>query len=268
MARCIAETAAVDPRAEIADEVFIGPFSVIGPKVSIGKGTRIENNVTLTGRTTLGEDNHVYPNTVIGAEPQDVSYRGSDTQVVLGSRNIIRESVTINRATEKEDGVTILGDDCYLMANCHVAHDCKLGSRVMIANATLLGGHVHIHDDASLSGGIAVHHYTTIGSFSFTGGLSRVLHDIPPFMLCEGSPARARCVNVIGLRRHDFLESTIEALHEAYRLIYRSRVGLEKAHEALRSMEMLTPTVNQLLGFLQNQYEGRNGRGRERRRAA
>src|SRR5688572_28272984 len=115
MARCIAETAAIDPRAEIADEVFIGPFTVVGPKVVIGKGTRVENNVTLTGSTTLGVDNHIYPNTVIGAEPQDISYRGSDTHVQIGSRNIIRESVTINRATEKEDGVTSIGDDCYLM---------------------------------------------------------------------------------------------------------------------------------------------------------
>ena len=234
----------------------------------IGKGSRIENNVTLTGRTTLGEDNHVYPNTVIGAEPQDVSYRGSDTQVVIGCRNTIRESVTINRATEKEEGVTTLGDDCYLMAGCHIAHDCKLGSRVMLANATLLGGHVHIQDDASLSGAVAVHHFTTIGSFSFTGGLSRVLHDVPPFMLCEGIPARPRCVNIIGLRRHQFPEATLEALHEAYRLLYRSRVGLDQARESLRAMDMLTPTANQLLDFLQNQHEGRNGRGRERRRAA
>src|SRR5262249_53907907 len=161
-----------------------------------GRGTKLENNVTLMGHVTLGQYNHVFPGAVIGGEPQDISYRGSDTRVEVGDHNIIREGVTINRASEKEDFVTSVGDHNFLMAFCHVAHDCKLGSHIIIANGTLLGGHVHIRDHASLSGGVVVHHYGTIGSYSFTGGLSRVLHDVPPFMLVEGSPARPRCINV------------------------------------------------------------------------
>ncbi len=182
MAGFIAENVSIHPRAEIDDDVEIGPFCVIGPNVKIGRGTRLENHVTLMGNVAIGEENHIYPNVVIGGEPQDISYRGTDTQVILGDHNVIREGVTINRGSEKEDGITAVGDHNFLMACSHVAHDCKLGSHIVIANATLLGGHVHVHDYASLSGGAAVHHFTSIGSFSFVAGLARVLHDVPPFM--------------------------------------------------------------------------------------
>ena len=125
---------------------------MIGPDVKIGNGTKLENSVTLMGRVTLGEHNHLFPGVVIGAEPQDVSYRGTDTRVVIGDRNIFREGVTVNRASEKEDGTTTIGNSNFLMACCHVAHDCKLGDYIIMANATLLGGHVHIYDHATLSG--------------------------------------------------------------------------------------------------------------------
>jgi UDP-N-acetylglucosamine acyltransferase len=154
------------------------------------------------------------------------------------------------------------------MACSHVAHDCRLGDRVIMANGTLLGGHVHVQDYASLSGAVAVHHYTTIGGYSFVGGMSRVLHDVPPFMLVEGSPARPRCINLVALRRNNFPEDVIRALSDAHRLLYRSRVGLDHAREILRQDGKLLPQVNQLLGFIQIQQEGRNGRGRELRRAA
>ena len=172
MAVFIAPGAVVDPRAELDDEVYVGPFCVVGPKVRIGAGTRLENGVTLMGRVTLGRDNRLYPGVVVGADPQDLSYRGADTQVTIGDGNTLRESVTVNRASEKEDGVTSLGDNNYLMACVHVAHDCKLGSGIVIANSTLLGGHVHIGDHATLSGNIGVHQFASIGKFSFTAGLS------------------------------------------------------------------------------------------------
>lgn len=268
MATNVSPLASVAPEAELDDDVEIGPFAHIGPDVKIGRGTKVENNVTLIGRVTIGSDNHIFPGAVIGHEPQDLSYRGSPTEVLIGDRNIIRESVTINRATEKEDGLTTLGNDCFIMAGCHIAHDCRVGSRVILANATLLGGHVHIHDDATLSGGVAVHHFTTVGSYSFTGGLSRVLNDVPPFMLCEGIPTRPRCVNLVGLKRNNFSDEAIHALSEAHRLLFRARVGVDQARELLRAGEMLVPAVNHLLNFIQNQHEGRHGRGRDRRRAA
>ena len=151
MAARIADTASVDSTAEIDDEVEIGPFCVIGPHARIGSGTRLVNSVTIMGHVTIGHDNVIYPNVVIGGEPQDISYAGSDTQVVIGDGNIIREGVTINRGSEKEDGITRIGDHNFLMACCHVAHDCKLGNHIIMANGTLLGGHVHVHDYASMS---------------------------------------------------------------------------------------------------------------------
>ncbi len=264
----IAANAHVDHRAEIDEDVEIGPFSVIGPEVCIGRGTRIANNVTITGRVTIGEENHIHPNVVIGGEPQDLSYRGSDTRVEIGHFNTIREGVTINRATEKEHGVTRVGDHNYLMAGSHVAHDCELSDHIVIANGTMLGGHVHIHDHASISGSVGVHHFATIGSYSFVSGLARVLHDVPPFMLVEGSPARPRCINIVALKRNSFFPDVINCLAEAHRLIYRAKVGLEPAREILRGNDQLVPQVQQLLEFVQGQQEGKHGRSRELRRAA
>jgi UDP-N-acetylglucosamine acyltransferase len=268
MARHLAENASIDSRAEIDDEVEIGPYCVIGPKVRIGRGTRLENNVTVMGNVAIGAFNHIYPNAVIGGEPQDITYTGSDTKVVIGDHNIIRECVTINRASEKEDGITRVGEHNFLMACCHVAHDCQLGNHIIIANNTLLAGHAHVHDHASLSGAVAVHQFVTIGGYAFVAGLSAVRHDVPPYMLVEGYPGRPRCINAVGLKRNNFSPQVIQALSEAHRLLFRSKVGLENAWEVLRANGQLVPQVNHLLSFIQGQHEGVHGRGRERRRAA
>jgi UDP-N-acetylglucosamine acyltransferase len=268
MATFFADTAVIDARAEIDDEVEIGPYCVIGPKAKIGRGTRLENNVTLMGNVEIGCGNRIYPNAVIGGEPQDISYAGSDTKVLIGDNNIIRECVTINRASEKEDGVTQIGNNNFLMACSHVAHDCQLGNNIIIANNTLLAGHVHVHDHASLSGAVAVHHFATIGAYCFIAGVSAVRHDVPPYMLIEGMPARPRCINAVGLKRNNFTPQVIQALSEAHRLLFRSKVGLENAWEILRANGQLVPQVNHLLSFIQEQHEGQHGRGRERRKAA
>jgi UDP-N-acetylglucosamine acyltransferase len=264
----ISDHALVDPRAELDDEVYIGPFCVVGPGARIGRGTRLENNVTVMGRVSLGQFNQILPGTVLGAPPQDISYRGTDTEVIIGDHNIFRESVTINRASEKEEGITSIGSHNFFMAGCHVAHDCRLGNHIVMANATLLGGHVQVQDFASLSGGVAVHHYTTIGRYSFIGGLARVVQDVPPYILAEGHPAKPRCVNIVALKRHNFPSDVVHCLGEAFRLIYRAKVGLDHAREILRGNDHLVPQVNEMLSFIQGQQEGRHGRGRERRRAA
>jgi len=268
MATCVADNVYIDPRAEIDEEVEIGPFCVIGPGARIGRGTRLENNVTVMGNVTLGEYNHVYPGVVLGGEPQDISYSGADTRVVIGNHNILRECVTINRGTEKEEGITSLGDYNFLMACSHVAHDCRLGNHIILTNGVLLGGHGHGHDYASLSGGAAVHHFATIGRYSFVAGLSGVRHDVPPYMLVEGVPARPRCINVVALKRNNFTSEMIDCLAEAHRLLYRAKVGLEHAREILRSNGQLIPHVEHLLDFVGGQHQGRHGRGREHRRAA
>ena len=234
----------------------------------VGRGTVLANHVTTMGHVTIGERNRIFPNCVIGGEPQDVSYQGSATRVEIGHENLIREGVTINRASEKEDGLTSIGSGNFLMACCHVAHDCRVGDHVTIANGTLLGGHVRVHSRAALSGAVAVHHWVTIGAWAFVAGLSRVLHDVPPFMLCEGAPARPRCINVVALKRGGFDARAIEAVSEAHRLLFRAKVGLEKAREILRAEAELSPEMEELFGFLALQQEGRHGRSRERRRAA
>jgi UDP-N-acetylglucosamine acyltransferase len=261
-------TAVVAASARLAPGVVVGPHCVVSAGASIGPGTILENHVTLMGTVRIGARNRIFPNAVIGADPQDVSYRGSDTCVEIGDDNVIREGVTINRASEKEDGVTVVGSRNFLMACCHVAHDCRIGDGVIIANGTLLGGHVRLHSHASLSGSVAVHHWATIGSYAFVSGLSRVLHDVPPYMLCEGAPARPRCVNVVALRRGGFPAETVGAVTEAHRLLYRARVGQDRAREILRSQSMLVPEVEAVLEFLSNQQEGRHGRALPRRRAA
>jgi UDP-N-acetylglucosamine acyltransferase len=268
MATYVAENVYIDPRAELDADVEIGPFCVIGPHVRIGRGTRLQNNVTLMGRVTLGQHNRVYPGAVIGGEPQDISYAGGETQVRIGDHNIIRECVTINRGSEKEEGITSIGDHNFLMACCHVAHDCRVGNHTIITNGTLLGGHVHIHDHAILSGGVAVHHFATIGCYSFVAGMSAVRHDVPPFMLVEGYPAKPRCINIVALKRNHFPPEVVAALSEAHRLLYRARVGLDHARDILRANGHLCPEVEHLLDFIGDQHEGKHGRGRERRRAA
>ena len=261
-------TAIVPAGAHLEPGVVVGPYCVLSERAVIGAGSVLENHVTVMGSVRLGRGNRVFAGAVIGADPQDISYRGTDTRVEIGDGNVIREGVTINRASEKEDGVTVVGNRNVLMAFCHVAHDCRLGDGVIIANGTLLGGHVRVRSHASLSGSVAVHHWATIGEYAFVAGLARVLHDVPPYMLCDGSPARPRCVNVVALRRGGFPAETIEAITEAHRLLYRARVGLDKARDILRSQAMLVPEVETVLGFLSNQQEGRHGRALPRRRAA
>jgi UDP-N-acetylglucosamine acyltransferase len=268
MAVSIHPSAIVDPAAALDDGVVIGPGCVVGPGAFLGEGTRLINHVTIMGNVRMGRNNVVYPNCVIGSDPQDHGYRGEETWVVIGDDNIFREAVTIHRATTKENGITRIGDHNMLMGGVHVAHDVIIGSQVNIANNTAIGGHVHIHDYAALSALIGVHQFTTIGSYSFIGGLARIVMDVPPFMLIEGNPMEIRCVNVIGLKRRGFSQIEIQSLAEAHRLLYRMKIGSFKALDSLRSEGRITEPVQKLFDFLDKQHSGRHGRGRERKRAA
>ncbi len=264
----ISKLADVHPSAAIEAGVTIGPFCVIGPHSKIGAGTRLLNNVCLVGHVELGRDNVVWPGTCLGGEPQDISYRGTPTRVVVGDRNIIRENVTINRGSEKEDGITSVGNDNYFMANSHVGHDCVVGDKVILGQGSMLGGHCHIHSNAILSGCVAAHHFASIGQYAFVGGVSKVLQDIPPYMLADGNPARCKCTNVVALKRNNFPRETISALNETFRLLYRGRVGAEQAREVLKCKNMLCAEVLQLLDFLDLSKVGRHGRSRHITKAA
>jgi len=254
--------AIVDPAARIADGASIGPYCVVGGGVEIGSGTRLDNGVTVQGNTVIGRDNAISPYAVIGTAPQDLKYKGGDTRVVIGDRNTIREYVTINLGTEKGGGVTTVGNDNLLMCTCHVAHDCHVGSGCVISNAVLLAGHIAIGDCVVLSGAVAIHHFVTVGEYSFIGGMSRVVRDVPPFLVTEGDPAEARTVNVVGLRRNGFSEERIAALDDAVRAIFRSGEPMSGTLLKLQS-GAVTPDVARLVAFLKARCDGKHGRANQ-----
>lgn len=264
----ISPLACVDPNAKIGRGVEIGPFCVIGPNVEIGDATILQNNVTVIGHTKIGQRNQIFANCVIGGEPQDLSYKGTPTRVEIGDENTFREGVTINRGTEKEIGLTSVGSRNYLMTGCHIAHDCVVGSQITMANGCMLAGHVHVHDNVTFSGVVAVHHFCSVGSFSFVAGLSRVIQDVPPFMLCDGIPSRPRKVNLIALRRNNIPNPDIHALGEAFRLLYHDTVGIERSKQTLLEQELWCPSVEHLFLFLEHKLGGAKGRGRDRRSKA
>jgi len=264
----VSPLAVVDPDAVLEDDVQVGPFCMIEADVQIGAGTRLDNGVTIKKGVRIGEHNHFHAGAVVGGEPQDISYKGERTEVHIGDHNVFREGVTVNRGTVKDRALSTIGSNCYFMACSHIAHDCVLGDHIIMANGSMLGGHVHVADRATISGGVAVHHFVSIGAFSFVSGVSRVLHDVPPFMLVEGFPTRPRCINIVALKRNDFSDSEIKAISDAHRLLYRAKVGLDHAREILTTNGQLLPPVGQLLDFVARSSGGRHGRARDVRRAA
>ncbi len=268
MSTNIAPSAVVDPRAKLGRNVRIGHFSVIGPDVTLGDDTIVDSHCVLSGHTTIGEGNHFFSGCVIGTHPQDTGYRDTPTSVEIGDGNTFREHCTVNRATEKEDGITRVGDNNYLMTNVHVAHDCKLGDRIVIANNGMLGGHVRVYNDVTIAGGVGVNHFASIGQMSFVSAMSRVLHDVPPFMIVDGQPAKPRAVNSVGLKRHDYPVEDIEVLSRAYRLMYRSRVGVEAARRELMQTGPFRPVIVQFFEFIDFAGTGKHGRGRQQRKKA
>lgn len=266
MAASIAKTAVIDPRARIGKDVKIGHFCVIGPDVTIQDGTVLQENVVVKGNTTIGEGNKLFAGCIIGTDPQDVSYRNTDTRVVIGDNNTFREMCTVNRASEKEDGITSIGDNNYFMTNTHVAHDCKLGDRIVTANNCMLGGHVHIGNDVTLAGGVGVHHFVSVGQLSFVGAMSCCIQDVPPFMIVDGGHAKPRCVNAVGLKRNSYPKEDVDVLNRAFKLMYRARVGIDAARTELFATGPIRPVLIQLFDHLERATVGRHGRGRDQRR--
>src|SRR3954470_13040646 len=196
----ISTQAVVDRNAEIADDVEIGPFCVIWPDVKIGPGCRLLNNVTILGHTTIGRDNVFFPNSVIGAPPQDLKSRGAPPRLEIGDGNTFREAVTVHVGTEKGGGVTRIGNANLLMINVHLGHDVQLGSRCVISNNTMIAGHVVIEDNVNMMGLVGIHHFVTIGKFPYLGGAARIHHDVPPFVKVDGED-KIRSLNTTGLKR-------------------------------------------------------------------
>lgn len=249
-------TAVVSPHAEIASGVTIGPYSTIGDHVTIGRDTEIGAHVVIEGHTRIGERNRVSPFTSIGGPPQDVGYKGEDTRVKIGDDNVIRDYVTINRSTTKENWETVIGNHNYLMAYTHVAHDCVLGDGVVMANLATLGGHVKIGDRVNLAGLVAVHQYVRIGAYAFLGGMSAITKDIPPFVLTSGRDVKLYGINQKGLIRAGFSREAIDGLKKAYRIIWRGKKRLNEGIKQVREEIPTFPELEVLLGFCEESKRG------------
>lgn len=228
--------AVIDPQAELDEGVRIGPFAIIGPEVRIGKGTEIGPHVVIKGPTTIGCDNHIFQFASIGEDPQDKKYAGEATRLEIGDRNKIREFTTIHRGTAQDAGITSIGSDNLLMAYTHVAHDCRIGDQAILANAASLGGHVHIGDYAILGGFTIVHQFSHIGAHSFCAMGSVITRDVPPYVTVGGHPAEPRGINAEGLRRRGFSADAVGRIKKAYKLLYKSKLRLEEAAEAIREL--------------------------------
>lgn len=266
MSQSISPLSQVDPQARLGENVTIGPFCLVGPNVTLGDGTTLDSHVSIFGYTTIGCRNRFWPGCVIGGEPQDKSYQEGVTQVVIGDDNQFREGVTVNRGAEKEDGITRIGSRNLLMSNSHVAHNCRVDNDTILVNGALLGGHVHVQDRAIISGNCGIHHFTTIGRLAFVGACSKVVRDVPPFMMSTGADDNdLRTLNLIGLKRAGVSASTIAILKEAFRLLFREHKKLSFVREHFaQTLDSSCPIeLLEIFDFMEKSRLGRVGRGRE-----
>ena len=229
-------TALVDPGAELANDVEVGPYAVVGPRVRIGSGSSIGAHAVIEGRTSIGRNNRVFPHTAIGGVPQDKKYAGEDTELVIGDGNTIREFCTFNTGTAQGGGITRIGSDNWIMAYAHVAHDCRVGDHCILANAVTLGGHVELGDWVILGGLTAVHQFGRVGSHAMAGGGTILVQDLPPYVICNGNPAAAHGLNSEGLKRRGFSAEAIATLRRAYKALYKEGLTAAAACEQLLRM--------------------------------
>lgn len=237
-------TAVVDAAAELDSSVRVGPYAVIGPHVRIGAGSEIGPHCVVEGRTTIGQHNRFFQFSSIGAIPQDMSYGGEPTELVIGDHNTVREFCTLNLGTLKEEGVTRIGSHNWIMAYVHVAHDVRIGDRTVLANGVTLAGHVHIGDWAFVGGLSGVHQFVHIGAHSMIGFQGHVAQDVPPFMTVEGNPLQARAVNMTGLKRRGFTEARTTVIRRMHKLLYRSSLPLAEAMQAIAALKGSEPSAD------------------------
>ena len=248
--------AVIDPRAELAEDVSVGPFAVIGPDVEVGAGSVIGPHAVINGPTRIGCNNHIYQFASVGDAPQDKKYKGEPTRLEIGDGNTIREFVTINRGTVQDQGVTRIGDDNWIMAYVHIAHDCQIGNHTIFANNASLAGHVRIEDYVILGGFTLVHQFCALGQHSFTAFSSGIAKDVPPYVMVGGFSAEPHGLNTEGLKRRGFAPETIAKLKQAYKTLYRSNLTLADAIEALREQAVDCVEVGVMVEFLEKQKRG------------
>lgn len=248
-------TAIVDPAAELHDGVIIGPYCTVGPKVTLKPRVQLISHVTVSGRTTIGEDTVVHPFSALGFPPQDFKYKGEDTRLIIGQRNIIREHVTMHPGTGVGRGETRVGDDGYYMIGSHIAHDCIIGDRVTFANNGTLGGYVQIGDYVMLGGLAAVHQHCRIGRHSFVAGGAILTNDVIPFGMVQGNTARLAGLNLVGLKRRGFSRQTIHDLRAAYRLLFAREGTFKERIADAKSLFADRPEVMEIVDFISGEAE-------------
>jgi len=251
--------AIVSSKAQIGDEVKIGPFTIIEDDVIIDAGTQIGANVLIANGARIGKDCKIHHGAVLGTPPQDIKFRGETTTLEVGDHNVIREYVTMNRGTHHRMKTTV-GSHCFIMAYVHVAHDCSVGSHVIIANASNMGGHVAIEDHAVIGGLVGIHQFSHIGCHSMIGACSRVTKDVPPYTLAGSEPLSFKGLNVVGLRRRGFSPETIQAIDRAYHLIYNSQMNVSQALEIIRNELLVNDEVRHVVEFVEKSKRGIIGR--------
>lgn len=249
-------TAVVAPGAQLHPSVQVGPYSVIGPLVRIGEGSVVGPHVVIEGRTTLGAGNRIFQFASVGADPQDLKFAGEDTELVMGDGNQVREFATLHKGTAGGGGVTRVGHRCLFMANSHVAHDCQVGDGVILGNSAALAGHVEVGSHVIISGLSAVHQFTRIGRHAFISGGSMVTMDIPPYCTAQGDRAELVGLNSVGLSRHGFTEEQLARVKDAYRILFRSKLGLNEAVARLKAEHGGHPEIDSLLDFILSSRRG------------
>ncbi|HEX2967037.1 MAG TPA: acyl-ACP--UDP-N-acetylglucosamine O-acyltransferase [Syntrophorhabdaceae bacterium] len=251
-------TAVVDSKAQIDETAEIGAYCTIDGPVSISKGTRLISHVVVQGRTTIGENCTISPFASIGGAPQDITYKGEDTQVIIGKNTRIMEYVTINRGTEHGGGITRVGDRDFIMAYAHVAHDCTLGDNVIMTNGATLGGHVEVADFATIAALCAIHQFCRIGKYAFVSGMTGVPNDVPPFVMAAASTgirAKLYGLNVVGLQRNGFTKEDISKLKKAYKILFRSALPLNTSLKIIQE-EIQSEHIQTLIDFIKSSKRG------------
>lgn len=258
-------TAILDPSTQLGENVTIGAYSVIGEQCSIGDGTVLGPHVVLESHTHIGKDCQVRSGAVLGGAPQDLKYKGERSYVRIGDRNLIREFVSLHRATGEEQS-TIIGNDNLIMAYAHVGHNCIVGSHCMISSYVGLSGHITVEDGVIFGGMVGVHQFVRVGKLAMLGGYSKVVQDVPPFMLADGRPADILDLNVRGLRRAGIHATTRAQLRSAYKLLYRSNLNITQALEAIADELDTDPELDYLIEFIKRIHSGSSGRQDDRPR--
>ena len=249
-------TAIIHPKAELADNVEISAYSIIGENVQIDSGTWVGSHVVINGPTRIGKDNRIFQFNSLGEIPQDKKYKGEPTELIIGDRNVIREYCTFNRGTTQDIGKTVLGDDNWIMAYVHLAHDCIVGNNTIFANGATLAGHVTIDDYAILGGFSLIHQFCHIGKYAFTGMGTSVGRDVPPYVMVYGEPGVPRGVNREGLKRHGFSATSIKQIKEAYRILYRSKLSYKDAIDKMQDELSEYKEIEMFIDFCRNSERG------------